>query len=97
MITKILISIHIILSILTIFLILIHKGKGSEIGASFGGGQDSILSNKASNSIIKKTIIIIAIVISINIIAISYTNKIKDINKENIINIENNYIPGIKK
>ncbi len=99
MITTILLTFHIILSIIIICLILFHKGKGSEIGASFGGNQDSILSNQTSNLIIKKIIILIAIVIAINMLSINYINKTENNTKvqKTILNLEDNLIPGINK
>lgn len=94
MIIKTLLTIHLILSLTIIFLILLHKGKGSEIGASFGNSQDSILSNQTSNTIIKKIIIIMSIFIAINIISISYLYKSNNNFTQNkVLNIEENTIP----
>lgn len=94
MIINILLTTQIVLSISIILLILVHKGKGSEIGASFGNNQDSIISKQTSSSIIKKIIIIISIFIAINTLSISYLNKTpNNFKQNNIINIEENNIP----
>ncbi len=92
MIIKTLLTTHIIFSILLIFFILLNKGKGSEIGTSFGNFQENIFNNQNSSSLIKKIIILLSIIIVITSLSSSYINKIEKkqlindkINQENII------------
>ncbi|HFL8824369.1 MAG TPA: preprotein translocase subunit SecG [Candidatus Azoamicus sp. OHIO1] len=76
MLEKILLTLHIACAILIISFILINKGKGSEIGATFGNSQESIFGSQGSNSLLKK--IIIALSIIFVIINFSMTNMYKN-------------------
>lgn len=73
------IIVYIILAILIISLILLNKGKGSEIGANFTTSQESILGTQSSNTFIKKIIAILSIMFIILNITITnaYKNNIK--------------------
>jgi protein translocase SecG subunit len=72
---------HIIISCLIIIFILINKGKGSEIGATFNNNVD-LMSSKESNSLIKKIIIILTIIFLISITLINITNNKQNNNQE---------------
>ena len=76
-----LLAIHIILAGLLITFILINKGKGSEIGATFNNNID-FMSSKESNSLIKKIIIVLTILLVLSIVFINITNNKQKINQE---------------
>ncbi|CAB3976465.1 preprotein translocase subunit SecG [Candidatus Azoamicus ciliaticola] len=76
-----LLTFHIILAGLLITFILINKGKGSEIGATFNNNID-FMSSKESNSLIKKIIIILTILLLLSIIFINITNNKQKNNQE---------------
>ena len=77
---------HIIISCLLIIFILLNKGKGSEMGATFNNNTD-LMSYKESNSLIKKIILILSILIVISIAIININvNKQKQY-EQKIINI----------
>lgn len=75
---------HIIISCLLIILILVNKGKGSEIGATFNNNID-FMSSKESNSLIKKIIITLTIILLISITLINITNNKLQNNQEKTI------------
>lgn len=78
---------HIILACLLIIFILLNKGKGSEIGATFNNNIDFISSGE-SNSLIKKIIVILTILLIISITLINITNnKQKIIEEKEIVKI----------
>ncbi len=81
---KIILIIYIILSTLLIITILLNKGKGSEIGATFDSSSD-IFGSKGSNAILNKIIITIALMILIINILINTKN----------LNIKKNTTPNI--
>ncbi len=72
---------HIILAGLLITFILINKGKGSEMGATFNNNID-FMSSKESNSLIKKIIIVLTILLVLSIVFINITNNKQKINQE---------------
>jgi len=82
---QILLISHIILAISIIFLVLINKGKGSEIGATFSNEQKNLLGSQESNSLIKKIITICSIIFIFSCISITILNNKKS-------NIENTSI-----
>ncbi len=75
---------HIIISCLLIIFILLNKGKGSEIGATFNSNVD-FMSSKESNSLIKKIIITLTIILLISITLINITNNKQKTNQEKAI------------
>lgn len=75
---------HIIISCLLIIFILLNKGKGSEIGATFNINVD-FMSSKESNSLIKKIIITLTIILLISITLINITNNKQKTNQEKAI------------
>ncbi|HIH2763881.1 MAG TPA: preprotein translocase subunit SecG [Candidatus Azoamicus sp.] len=78
---------HIILACLLIIFILLNKGKGSEIGATFNNNID-FMSSGESNSLIKKIIVILTILLIISITLINITNnKQKIIEEKEIVKI----------
>ena len=79
-----LLAFHIILAGLLIIFILINKGKGSEIGATFNNNID-FMSSKESNSLIKKIIIILTILLLSSTIFINITHNKQKINQEKAI------------
>lgn len=84
----IMLIIYIILSLLLIIFILINKGNGAEIGATFNSSTNDIFGSKGSNSILNKIIIFIAIMSLIANISINLINKnIKKKNIEPLVNI----------
>ncbi|HIH2763886.1 MAG TPA: preprotein translocase subunit SecG [Candidatus Azoamicus sp.] len=75
---------HIIISCLLIIFILLNKWKGSEIGATFNSNVD-FMSSKESNSLIKKIIITLTIILLISITLINITNNKQKTNQEKAI------------
>lgn len=74
---KILLIIHIILSCLIIMLILLDKSKGADAGATFSTTNTELINIKESNTLIRKIITslaIIMVILSISINVINYKN-----------------------
>jgi len=94
MATQIILIIHIIISLSIIFLILINKGKGAEIGATFGSDQESLFGSHGSNSFIRKIIIFLSITFVITCISMTLLNKNKNhVEPESVVNSSSyNYI-----
>lgn len=72
---NVLLIFHIILSCLIILFILLSKNKGSEIGIAFTNTNTDILNFKESNSLLKKIIVILSIMILLSTISINFLNK----------------------
>ncbi|HIH2762964.1 MAG TPA: preprotein translocase subunit SecG [Candidatus Azoamicus sp.] len=72
---------HIILAFLLIIFILLNKGKGSEIGATFNNNID-FMNSSESSSLIKKVIIILTILLITSTTLINITNNKQKIDQE---------------
>jgi len=79
---KIIITIHIILSLLLITFILINKGKGADTGGITNTSTNDVFGSKGSSSILNKIIILIAVMSLISNISINLINK--DIKKKDL-------------
>lgn len=82
---KSIIILHILLACLIITLILLNKGKGSEIGVTFGDVQEKLFGSQGSNSFLKKLIIICALFLLATNISMTLINKHSDNTKKNNI------------
>ncbi len=88
---KALLIIYIICSFLLIFLILMSKGKGAEIGATLNSSTNDIFGSKGSNSTLNKIIILIALISLIINISINLMNtQIKEKKQKPLVNIYKN-------
>lgn len=100
MLLKILLLVYIICLCFLIIFILINKGKGAEIGATFNSSTNDIFGSKGSSSIIKKIIILLAIlVLSINLfinIISKDEHKYKNTTNENNIQDYKTQSPNIE-
>ena len=86
MLLKFILIIYIICLFFIIILILLSRGKGAEIGATFNSSSIDLFGSKGSNSIINKLIIITAIIALITNISLNFINK--NYNKDSYLEIE---------
>ncbi len=49
-----LVSIHVIVSAILIFMVLLQKGKGADIGAAFGGASQTVFGPRGAQSFLAK-------------------------------------------
>ena len=58
----ILLIIHVFVSVALIFIVLIQKGKGAEMGAAFGGSSQAVFGASTATTLLHKVTTIMAIV-----------------------------------
>jgi len=58
----ILLIIHIFVSVALIFIVLIQKGKGADMGAAFGGSSQAVFGTSTATTLLHKVTTIMAIV-----------------------------------
>ena len=79
---NLLIFFYILISISLILIILLHQGKGSDIGSAFGAGSSNTMfgTSSSSNPLTKVTAILAAIflILSLSITYISRSSMIED-------------------
>lgn len=69
-----LITIHVIVSGILIFMVLLQKGKGAELGAAFGGGaSQTIFGPRGAQSILGKLTTGAAIIFMLTSLALAFT------------------------
>jgi len=57
-----LVIIHVIVAILLIFIVLIQRGKGAEMGAAFGGSSQTIFGPRGAATFLNKLTVVMAII-----------------------------------
>ena len=73
MLYGILLGIEVIIAILLIVLILLHRGKGAEVGAVFsGGGSTSVFGARGSASFLTKVVAVLSALFLINSLSLTY-------------------------
>ena len=72
---KLILITHIICSCLLIIVILMNKGKGAEIGATFNSSENNLFGSKGSSSILNKIIVSMALLSLVTNISINLINK----------------------
>jgi len=73
MLYGILLGIEVIIAILLIVLILLHRGKGAEVGAVFsGGGSTSVFGARGSASFLTKVVATLSALFLVNSLALTY-------------------------
>lgn len=73
MLYGILLGIEIIIAILLIVLILLHRGKGAEVGAVFsGGGSTSVFGARGSASFLTKVVATLSALFLLNSLSLTY-------------------------
>jgi len=88
MTTNFLMLIYLIFSFILVFLILMDKGKGAEIGATFNDSTNEFFGNYGSASILNKIIIIVALVLLFINILINTTSNNEQIKQDHFIDID---------
>ena len=85
----IILSIHIILSIVLVILILVQHGKGADAGAAFGSGASStVFGARGSATFLTKITTIIALIFFITSLSLSYFASNKHSKGKDLINEE---------
>ena len=85
----IILSIHIILSIVLVILILVQHGKGADAGAAFGSGASStVLGARGSATFLTKITTIIALIFFITSLSLAYFASNKHSKGKDLINEE---------
>jgi preprotein translocase subunit SecG len=54
MVTALLTTLHVLVAIILIFMVLLQKGKGADIGAAFGGASQTIFGPRGAQSFMAK-------------------------------------------
>ena len=85
----IILSIHIILSIVLVILILVQHGKGADAGAAFGSGASStVFGARGSATFLTKITTIIALIFFITSLSLAYFASNKHSKGKDLINEE---------
>lgn len=72
-----LISIHLIVSFILIFMVLLQKGKGADIGAAFGGASQTVFGPRGAQSFLAKLTTGAAIVFMLTSLGLAFTSARK--------------------
>ena len=73
---SLLLSVHVITAIVIVVLILLHKGKGADMGSAFGAGASGTLFGaKGSANFLSRTTAVLASVFFITSLTLAYLNK----------------------
>ncbi len=95
----ILIMIHVIASIALIMIVLLQTGKGTDMGAAFGGGSSQTLfGSTGASTFLSKATTVAAIVFMITSLSLAYLSshkKEKSIMMENQAPIEQPFSPDV--
>ncbi len=54
MVTALLTTLHVLVATILIFMVLLQKGKGADIGAAFGGASQTIFGPRGAQSVLAK-------------------------------------------
>ena len=71
MYTTFLTCLHVLVSILTIFVVLLHHGKGADLGASFGSSH-SVFGSKGASSFLFKLTLFLFLVLLFTSLSLNY-------------------------
>lgn len=65
---------HIILCFVMIFVVLLHRGKGAELGAAFGGGSSQTLFGpRGATTFLNKVAVVVAVLFMLSSLLLTYT------------------------
>ena len=85
----IILSIHIILSIVLVILILVQHGKGADAGAAFGSGASStVFGARGSATFLTKLTTIIALIFFVTSLSLAYLATDRNPDETDLINEE---------
>ncbi len=89
MLMNLILIIYIIISLLVIIFILMSRGKGAAVGATFNSSSIDLFGSKGSNSIINKIIVVLYVILLIINISLNMMNKnIKEKDLDHTLNID---------
>ena len=72
----ILVAIHIFVSVALIFIVLIQKGRGADMGAAFGGSSQALFGSSTATTLIHKVTTIIAVIFMLTSLGLTlYTGR----------------------
>jgi len=94
--TTIIITIHIIVSISLICVILIQKGQGADMGASFGGGgSQTLFGSQGSSSFLTKVTGVLAATFMITSLTLAFFSQkdIASVVTSNVVPVQTQEVP----
>jgi preprotein translocase subunit SecG len=68
-------GIHILISVILIFVVLLQSGKGASMGAAFGGSSNALFGATGSNTFMTKLTTFIAVLFIITCLALAYMSS----------------------
>jgi preprotein translocase subunit SecG len=77
MLRVLLTSLHVIVSTILVFMVLIQKGKGADIGAAFGGASQTVFGPRGAQSFLAKLTTGAAILFMVTSLALALTTAKK--------------------
>jgi preprotein translocase subunit SecG len=75
MLYGLLITLHLIVSLILIFMVLVQKGKGADIGAAFGGASATVFGPRGAQSFLAKLTTSAAIIFMITSLGLALTKS----------------------
>jgi len=77
MLRALLVSLHVIVSVILISMVLLQKGKGADIGAAFGGASQTVFGPRGAQSFLSKLTTGAAIIFMITSLGLALTTAKK--------------------
>lgn len=74
MLYGLLVTLHIIVALILVFMVLLQKGKGADIGAAFGGASQTIFGPRGAQSFLAKLTTSAAILFMVTSLALALTS-----------------------
>ncbi len=75
MLNALLVALHVIVALILIFMVLLQKGKGADIGAAFGGASATVFGPRGAQSFLAKLTTAAAILFMITSLALAFTTS----------------------
>lgn len=75
MLYGLLITLHLIVSLILIFMVLVQKGKGADIGAAFGGASATVFGPRGAQSFLAKLTTSAAIIFMVTSLGLALTKS----------------------
>ena len=75
MVRVLLISVHVIVSGILVFMVLLQKGKGADIGAAFGGASNTVFGPRGAQSFLSKLTTAAAVIFMLTSLGLAITSS----------------------
>ena len=73
--TTLLVVVHVVVSIIMILIVLLQTGKGSDVGAVFGGSSQTIFGSRGAGTFLSRLTTIAAVVFMLTSLSLAYLSQ----------------------